>query len=82
MHHPVDAPVGEVALEHLLSTADAALLDGITDPRNFGAIIRSAEVLGAHGVVVEERRGLEELHRRRQRDRALVVVAAGGGTSE
>lgn len=32
------------------------LLDGITDPRNFGAIVRSAEVLGAHGVVVEERR--------------------------
>ncbi|ADV66789.1 23S rRNA (guanosine(2251)-2'-O)-methyltransferase RlmB [Deinococcus maricopensis] len=32
------------------------LLDGITDPRNFGAIIRSAEVLGAHGVIVEERR--------------------------
>ena len=32
------------------------LLDGITDPRNFGAIIRSAEVLGTHGVVVEERR--------------------------
>lgn len=32
------------------------LLDGVTDPRNFGAIIRSAEVLGAHGVVVEERR--------------------------
>ena len=32
------------------------LLDGVTDPRNFGAIIRAAEVLGAHGVVVEERR--------------------------
>ncbi|WP_027482262.1 23S rRNA (guanosine(2251)-2'-O)-methyltransferase RlmB [Deinococcus pimensis] len=32
------------------------LLDGVTDPRNLGAIIRSAEVLGAHGVVVEERR--------------------------
>jgi 23S rRNA (guanosine2251-2'-O)-methyltransferase len=32
------------------------LLDGITDPHNFGAIIRSAEVLGAHGVAVEERR--------------------------
>ena len=32
------------------------LLDQITDPHNYGAIIRSAEVLGAHGVVSEERR--------------------------
>ncbi|MCV4677842.1 hypothetical protein OFC08_33750, partial [Escherichia coli] len=32
------------------------LLDGITDPRNYGAIIRSALALGAHGVVTEERR--------------------------
>lgn len=32
------------------------LLDGVSDPRNYGAIIRSAEVLGAHGVVTEERR--------------------------
>ena len=32
------------------------LLDQITDPRNYGAIIRSAEVLGAHGVITEERR--------------------------
>jgi 23S rRNA (guanosine2251-2'-O)-methyltransferase len=32
------------------------LLDGITDPRNYGAIIRSAEALGAHGVVSEARR--------------------------
>lgn len=32
------------------------LLDGITDPHNYGAVIRSAEVLGAHGVVTEERR--------------------------
>jgi len=32
------------------------LLDGITDPHNFGAIIRSAEALGAHGVVTEKRR--------------------------
>ena len=31
------------------------LLDGITDPHNLGAIVRSAEVLGAHGVVVPER---------------------------
>jgi 23S rRNA (guanosine2251-2'-O)-methyltransferase len=32
------------------------LLDQITDPHNYGAIIRSAEALGAHGVVTEARR--------------------------
>ncbi|GLV47954.1 23S rRNA (guanosine(2251)-2'-O)-methyltransferase RlmB [Thermus sp. LT1-2-5] len=32
------------------------VLDGITDPRNYGAMIRSALALGAHGVVSEERR--------------------------
>jgi 23S rRNA (guanosine2251-2'-O)-methyltransferase len=32
------------------------VLDGITDPRNYGALIRSAFALGAHGVVSEERR--------------------------
>lgn len=31
-------------------------LDHITDPRNYGAIVRSAEALGAHGVVSEARR--------------------------
>ncbi|MDF1523686.1 MAG: 23S rRNA (guanosine(2251)-2'-O)-methyltransferase RlmB [Trueperaceae bacterium] len=31
-------------------------LDHVTDPRNYGAIIRSAEALGAHGVVSEARR--------------------------
>lgn len=31
------------------------LLDGITDPHNFGALVRSAEVLGAHGVVISSK---------------------------
>lgn len=32
------------------------LLDGITDPHNFGAMLRSAEVAGCHGVIVAKDR--------------------------
>ncbi|MFY0406694.1 23S rRNA (guanosine(2251)-2'-O)-methyltransferase RlmB [Solicola sp. PLA-1-18] len=32
------------------------MLDGVTDPRNLGAVVRSASGFGAHGVVVAERR--------------------------
>jgi len=57
------AAVPYVELEDILSAAEAKgedpfiiLLDGITDPHNLGAIVRSAECAGAHGVVIPERR--------------------------
>lgn len=31
-------------------------LDGVTDPRNLGAVVRSALAFGAHGVVIPQRR--------------------------
>ncbi len=49
------------------------LLDQLSDPRNYGAIIRSAEVLGAHGVVSEERRAAPLS--------PVAVKAAAGATS-
>jgi 23S rRNA (guanosine2251-2'-O)-methyltransferase len=54
------------ALEDILTAANAAagrgqkglivLLDGVEDPHNLGAIIRTALASGAHGVVIPERR--------------------------
>ena len=36
------------------------LLDGIEDPHNLGAIIRTANLAGAHGVIIPKRRELKE----------------------
>ncbi|MEP7160981.1 MAG: 23S rRNA (guanosine(2251)-2'-O)-methyltransferase RlmB [Dermatophilaceae bacterium] len=40
------------------STPLLVALDGITDPRNLGAIIRSVAAFGGHGVVVPQRRSV------------------------
>jgi 23S rRNA (guanosine2251-2'-O)-methyltransferase len=40
------------------STPLIIALDGITDPRNLGAIIRSAAAFGAHGIVLPQRRSV------------------------
>ena len=34
------------------------LLDGIEDPHNLGAIIRTANLAGAHGVIIPKRRAV------------------------
>lgn len=48
------------------------LLDGITDPHNLGAIVRSAECFGAHGVVIPKHRSVSVTD--------TVVKVASGAT--
>lgn len=48
--------------EEMIETANAeslfVILDGVEDPRNFGAILRTAECAGADGVFIPERRAV------------------------
>lgn len=54
----------EELLDHIgsLSGTDdgplVVVLDGVVDPRNFGAILRTAECAGVHGVFIPERRAV------------------------
>lgn len=66
------APVAPVSLDELCRAPDAFLvaLDGVTDPQNLGAILRTAEVAGATGAVVPR-------HRSALLTPAAVKAAAG-----
>jgi 23S rRNA (guanosine2251-2'-O)-methyltransferase len=52
--------IPEYSLEELIHIADGppllVVLDGIEDPHNMGAILRTADAAGAHGVVIQSRR--------------------------
>ena len=65
-------PILPVPLAELLAAPDAFLvaLDGVTDPRNFGAVLRTALAAGATGAVVPR-------HRSALLSPAAVKAAAG-----
>jgi len=52
--------------EHIL------ILDGVTDPRNFGALLRTAEAVGIEHVIIPKHRSVEV--------NSLVVKASSGAT--
>lgn len=65
----------DALLQHARARSDAPLLvalDEVTDPHNFGAIVRSAVALGAHGVITLKDRAAPVT--------ATVVRASAGAT--
>lgn len=78
-HQGVIAWLGEFAytdIEAMIPGDGPALLialDGVEDPRNLGAILRSAYLLGAHGVIIPDHRAAQV---------TAVVAKASAGASE
>ena len=82
-HQGVAAFAGEIAyaeVDDLLTAAKAkgeppflVISDGIEDPHNLGAIIRSALLCGAHGVVIPKRGGVSV---------TPTVIKASAGAAE
>ena len=72
-HQGVAAFASEIeyaSVEDLLAAAKAkgeppflVLSDGIEDPHNLGAVMRSALLCGAHGIVIPKRGGASEIGR-------------------
>jgi len=68
VHQGVVLKVPPYSYAHPMELLEAALdsgsvpllvaLDGITDPRNLGAIIRSTAAFGGHGIIVPQRRSV------------------------
>lgn len=60
------APYEYVEIEDILSAAErkgeeplVVVLAELEDPHNFGAILRTAEAVGVHGVIIPKRRGVQ-----------------------
>ena len=61
----IAAPVAYSTLEEILTLAESKnqppfiiLLDELEDPQNFGAILRTADAAGVHGVIIPKRRSV------------------------
>jgi 23S rRNA (guanosine2251-2'-O)-methyltransferase len=63
----------EELMEHVPDDGLVVALDEITDPHNFGAIVRSAVALGAHGIITLKQRAAPV---------TPVVVRASAGATE